>query len=196
MNFITGATVGSFEATQLDRIVLGVYLLLFGVIIAVTSIAYWGPVREWTKFMYSWLGRGASFVFLGLLSLNTSSTLAFLVPILVVAIGVVYIVLAFTSSVPVPLPILRSEALITEHERENPGYPDRRRQYNRMVAQTRLDKEARKQNKQSEQLKKRERELAAQESAAKETAAAAAAERKVVSREVRVQERQSKQAFV
>jgi len=195
VNFITGAAVGSFEATQLDRIVLGVYLLLFGAIIAVTAIAYWGPVREWTKFMYSWLGRGASFVFLGLLSLNTSSILVFLVPLVVVAIGVVYIVLAFTSSVPVPLPILRSDALIVEHERENPGYPDHRRQHNRMVAQSRLDREARKQNKQADQLRKRERGLAAQESAAKASAAAAAEERKLVSREVRVQERQSKQAF-
>ncbi len=148
----------------MDRIVLGVYLLLFGTIIAVTAVAYWQPVREWTKFMYSWLGRGASFVFLGLLSLNTSSILVFLVPLVVVAIGVIYIVLAFTSSVPVPLPMLRSDALISEYEKEHPGYPDRRRQHNRMVAQARLDKQARKQNKEAEQLRKRERDLAEKES--------------------------------
>ena len=195
VSFITSASTGSFSGTQLDRIILGVYLLLFGVGIGLTAIGYWKPVREWAKFMYSWLGRGTSFVFLGLLSLNTASAILFVVPIVVIAIGVVYLVLACTSSVPVPLPILWSIALIKAHERENPGYPDRRREQNRVMAQNRLDKAVRKQSKQADALRKKERLLAQQESQAKETAAKAGAERKLVSREVRVQERQSKEAF-
>ncbi|KCV70305.1 hypothetical protein H696_02634 [Fonticula alba] len=85
--------------------VIGMYLCFFGVVIILTEM--WIPtlVSQYCGFLMSFLGKGFSYIFLGFLIIGPpEATFDFVVGLIVIIIGVVYIIFQFCP-VPRPRPI-------------------------------------------------------------------------------------------
>jgi len=85
-------------AWYFPTIVLGVYLVLFGLIIIVLEIAHVKLLLTIFGFFRWWIGRGIAYVFLGCLCFAFSWWIGFIFfSIGVIVVGVIFIILHFSS---------------------------------------------------------------------------------------------------
>ncbi|KAJ1877032.1 hypothetical protein H4R99_003220 [Coemansia sp. RSA 1722] len=78
------------------RIMLGVYEIVFGVWMILFELTEMAWLTPYVQFMFTWRGRGLFYVFIGCLTLGYK-TLGWVFGSIITAIGVLYIVLSFTS---------------------------------------------------------------------------------------------------
>ncbi|KAJ2882746.1 hypothetical protein FB639_002321 [Coemansia asiatica] len=78
------------------RIMLGIYEIVFGIWMILFELAEMAWLTPYMQFMFTWRGRGLFYVFIGCLTLGYK-TLGWVFGAIITAIGVVYIVLSFTT---------------------------------------------------------------------------------------------------
>ncbi|KAI9245317.1 COPI associated protein-domain-containing protein [Sporodiniella umbellata] len=74
----------------------GIFVILFGIMTFVFEFRLPGIITQFASFMFSFMGRGIFYVFLGAITLNYGS-LAIASGVIVILIGIAYIVLQFLS---------------------------------------------------------------------------------------------------
>ncbi|CAO3702785.1 unnamed protein product [Rhizopus stolonifer] len=74
----------------------GIFVILFGIMTAVFEFRLPGVITQFASFMFSFMGRGIFYIFLGCISLNYGG-LAIASGVIVIAIGIAYAVLQFLS---------------------------------------------------------------------------------------------------
>ncbi|KAK3177839.1 hypothetical protein K4F52_009443 [Lecanicillium sp. MT-2017a] len=93
--------VVSIFAFQLQAIVIGVYMIVFGLSIALLEFQIPPQLSRYANFLFSFVGRGAFYVFLGCLLLG-DKVLSKISGAVVGIIGLVYIGLEFVPSIEPP----------------------------------------------------------------------------------------------
>ncbi|KAJ2780680.1 hypothetical protein H4R18_003321 [Coemansia javaensis] len=84
-----------FTWAGFERIMLGVYLVLFGAWIVGSEVSEATRMARYARFMLTWLGRGLFYVFIGCLVLGDRAA-GWALGALIIAAGVVYVVLGLT----------------------------------------------------------------------------------------------------
>ncbi|KAJ2848649.1 hypothetical protein IWW36_003164 [Coemansia brasiliensis] len=85
-----------FTWSDFGRIMVGVYEIVFGIWMIMFELAELAWLTPQVQFMFTWRGRGLFYVFIGCLTLG-HKTFGWVVGAIIIAVGVVYIVLSFTS---------------------------------------------------------------------------------------------------
>ncbi|KAJ1847427.1 hypothetical protein LPJ70_001542 [Coemansia sp. RSA 2708] len=85
-----------FTWSDFGRIMVGVFEIIFGLWMIMFELAEMAWLTPLVQFMFTWRGRGAFYVFMGCLTLG-HKTFGWVVGAVIIAIGVVYIVLSFTT---------------------------------------------------------------------------------------------------
>ncbi|KAI9503613.1 hypothetical protein GGI25_004865 [Coemansia spiralis] len=85
-----------FTWSQFGRIMLGIYEIVFAIWMILFELAELAWLTPLVQFMFTWRGRGLFYVFIGCLTLGYR-TVGWVFGAIIIAIGVVYIVLSFTT---------------------------------------------------------------------------------------------------
>ncbi|KAJ1735105.1 hypothetical protein LPJ61_000735 [Coemansia biformis] len=84
-----------FTWSQFERIMLGVFEVLFGLWIIAIELAETSRVGRYVQFMFTWFGRGLFYVVVGCLTLG-HKTFGWVFGAIIAGVGVVFIALALT----------------------------------------------------------------------------------------------------
>jgi len=100
---IFGGISQFFGDTNFGLIIVGVYTIIFGLIIAGLEFLPQIPdyVYRYASFLFSFLGRGVFYIFVGSLSLS-GAVLRFIDGSIIGIIGIAYVVLEFIPSIEPP----------------------------------------------------------------------------------------------
>ena len=93
--------VVSFFGLSLKGIVLAVYMIIFGLSIALLEFQIPPQVSRYASFLFSFLGRGIFYIFIGTLLLGTN-VLMIIAGSIVGFVGVAYVALEFIPSIEPP----------------------------------------------------------------------------------------------
>ncbi|KAJ2556905.1 hypothetical protein EV175_001682, partial [Coemansia sp. RSA 1933] len=85
-----------FTWGEFGRIMLGIFEIIFAVWMIMFEVAELAWLTPLVQFMFTWRGRGIFYVFIGCLTLGYR-TVGWVLGAVIIAVGVVYIVLSFTS---------------------------------------------------------------------------------------------------
>ncbi|KAJ2395144.1 hypothetical protein GGI23_004414 [Coemansia sp. RSA 2559] len=85
-----------FTWGEFGRIMLGIFEIVFAIWMVMFELAELAWLTPLVQFMFTWRGRGIFYVFIGCLTLGYR-TVGWIFGAIIIAIGVVYIVLSFTS---------------------------------------------------------------------------------------------------
>ncbi|KAJ1668594.1 hypothetical protein IW140_002654 [Coemansia sp. RSA 1813] len=85
-----------FTWGEFGRIMLGIFEIVFAIWMIMFELAELAWLTPLVRFMFTWRGRGLFYVFVGCLTLGYR-TVGWVFGAIIIAIGVVYIVLSFTS---------------------------------------------------------------------------------------------------
>jgi len=96
--------IGQFFNHNLGLIIVGVYTIIFGLIVAGLEFLPQIPdyIYRYASFLSSFLGRGAFYIFIGSISVNGGHPLRYIDGTIVGIIGIGYIVLEFIPSIEPP----------------------------------------------------------------------------------------------
>lgn len=97
---ILGA-VSQFIHPTFQSIIIGIYVLLFGASTAILEFQIPPQLSRYASFLFSFLGRGIFYVFVGTLMLD-SSVWRYIAGSIIGAVGVAYCVLEFVPSIEPP----------------------------------------------------------------------------------------------
>jgi len=86
---------------MIQSIIVGVYLIIFGLATSLLEFQIPPQVTRYASFMFSFLGRGLFYLFIGSIVLGPA-WYKYLVGGLVMAVGLVYVVLEFIPSIEPP----------------------------------------------------------------------------------------------
>ncbi|PHH80991.1 hypothetical protein CDD82_1410 [Ophiocordyceps australis] len=106
VNLVVGAIVilggvGHIFGFKLQSIVVGAYMIVFGLSIALLEFQIPPQISRYASFLFSFLGRGAFYIFLGCLLLG-DMILQNIAGGIVGIIGVAYVLLEFIPSIEPP----------------------------------------------------------------------------------------------
>jgi len=96
-----------------SSIIIGVYIIAFGVFIFVWELKHIKFLRKGFGFMKWWAGRGLFYIFLGLLTIGVwvNSYFYYGIPTIIeIVVGIIYCVLQFIKGLDQPGPILGGES--------------------------------------------------------------------------------------
>ncbi|OAQ86935.1 golgi apparatus membrane protein TVP15 [Purpureocillium lilacinum] len=93
--------IGSIFAFSLQGIVVGVYMIVFGLSIVLLEFQIPPQISRYASFLFSFLGRGIFYIFLGCLILG-SHVLQKIAGGIVGIVGIGYVVLEFIPSIEPP----------------------------------------------------------------------------------------------
>jgi hypothetical protein len=103
-----------------SAIILAVYYMSLSLFMIALDVVKFDCVYHYLKFLYTFLGRGITFVLLGVLGLGMSSYynfgLVISFSILVIVIGLINVGLCFQKKVPFPLRNVTFSIAVTDHE--------------------------------------------------------------------------------
>ncbi|ORE08886.1 hypothetical protein BCV72DRAFT_261132 [Rhizopus microsporus var. microsporus] len=77
----------------------GIFVILFGLMTVLFEFRMPGPVVKHASFMFSFMGRGLFYIFLGFITVNYGA-LSIASGVIVIAIGLAYVALEFTKIEP------------------------------------------------------------------------------------------------
>lgn len=97
---ILGGIVHIFSL-QLQLMIVGVYMILFGATVGLLEFQIPPQVSRYALFLFSFVGRGAFYIFLGCLLLS-DSILSKIAGAIVGIIGIAYVALEFIPSIEPP----------------------------------------------------------------------------------------------
>jgi len=108
VNLAVGALMvvgGIFEfftgENTVQKIILGAYVIIFGGATALLEFQIPPQVSRYANFMFSFIGRGIFYIFVGSIILHTW-TLSTIVAIMIIAVGAGYCALEFIPSIEPP----------------------------------------------------------------------------------------------
>ncbi|KAI2473008.1 COPI associated [Annulohypoxylon bovei var. microspora] len=93
--------ISQFFNASFQSIIIGVYVLIFGLGVALLEFQIPPQVSRYASFMFSFLGRGVFYVFVGSILLN-NGVLRIIAGSVVGAVGLAYAALEFVPSVEPP----------------------------------------------------------------------------------------------
>jgi len=108
----TIATLGgiaSIIGLGLQNIVIGVYLIIFGLSIALLEFQIPPQVSRYASFLFSFIGRGVFYIFIGCLLLG-EKVISNIAGGVVGVVGIAYIVLEFIPSIEPPSNMREADA--------------------------------------------------------------------------------------
>ncbi|KAI2606834.1 COPI associated [Hypoxylon fragiforme] len=98
---VLGGISQFFTNTGFQSIIIGAYVLLFGLGIGLLEFQIPPQVSRYASFMFSFLGRGIFYVFIGSILLN-NGVLRIIAGSIVGLVGLAYVALEFVPSVEPP----------------------------------------------------------------------------------------------
>jgi len=101
--------VGQFFFFSFQSIILGAYLILFGLSTALLEFQIPPQLSRYASFLFSFLGRGIFYIFIGSIMLN-HAILLYIVGSAVGIVGVIYAVLEFIPSIEPPANMREADA--------------------------------------------------------------------------------------
>ncbi|KAI1210985.1 COPI associated [Annulohypoxylon truncatum] len=93
--------ISQFFNASFQSIIIGAYVLVFGLGVALLEFQIPPQVSRYASFMFSFLGRGVFYVFVGSILLN-NGVLRIIAGSVVGAVGLAYVALEFVPSVEPP----------------------------------------------------------------------------------------------
>ncbi|KAL6860080.1 hypothetical protein ACO1O0_004105 [Amphichorda felina] len=102
-----GGIVSIFQFS-LSSIIVGAYLIIFGLCVALLEFQIPPQVSRYASFMFSLIGRGVFYIFIGGLILG-SSVLSKIAGSVVGIVGIGYVVLEFVPSIEAPANMREAE---------------------------------------------------------------------------------------
>ncbi|KAI9261619.1 COPI associated protein-domain-containing protein [Phascolomyces articulosus] len=105
--FMVIGGIGTIIREGFPNFITGIFCIIFGVITAVFEFRLPSQITQFASFMFSFLGRGLFYIFIGCISLNYGA-LAIASGVIVIVVGVVYTVLHFVPGVQAPSNMQRS----------------------------------------------------------------------------------------
>jgi len=93
--------ISQFFPAKFQTIILGIYVIIFGLATALLEFQIPPYVSRYASFLFSFLGRGVFYVFVGTLILH-DHILREIAGSIVAGIGVIYIVLEYVPSIEPP----------------------------------------------------------------------------------------------
>ncbi|KAI1377651.1 COPI associated [Hypoxylon crocopeplum] len=106
---VLGGISQFFTNTGFQSIIIGAYVLLFGLAVSLLEFQIPAQVSRYASFMFSFVGRGIFYVFIGSILLN-HGWLRILLGSIVGAVGVAYVALEFVPSVEPPANMREADA--------------------------------------------------------------------------------------
>ena len=101
--------IAQFFAPTVKNIVVGVYVILFGLSTALLEFQIPPQVSRYASFLFSFIGRGVFYIFIGSLLLD-GNTLLYIGGGIVGIVGVGYVVLEFIPSIEPPANMREADA--------------------------------------------------------------------------------------
>ncbi|KAH7043243.1 Golgi apparatus membrane protein TVP15 [Macrophomina phaseolina] len=99
--FMVLGGIAQFFPIGLKEVIVGIYLILFGVATAGLEFQIPPPVAKYASFMFSFLGRGVFYVFIGTVIL-ANRWVQYVPGTIIGIVGIGYIVLEFIPSIEPP----------------------------------------------------------------------------------------------
>jgi len=96
-----GITKFIWNENPFQQIIIGIYCVLFGLAIGGLEFQIPAQVSRYASFLFSFIGRGIFYIFVGTILLQ-NSTLSIVAGSIVGVIGVIYSVLEFIPSIEPP----------------------------------------------------------------------------------------------
>ncbi|KFA67754.1 hypothetical protein S40285_00934 [Stachybotrys chlorohalonatus IBT 40285] len=101
--------IAHFFSPGLQSIVIGIYLILFGLAIALLEFQIPPQIPRYASFLFSFIGRGIFYIFIGTLVLGTW-IVSYIAGAAVGIIGVGYVALEFVPSIEPPSNMREADA--------------------------------------------------------------------------------------
>ncbi|KAI8393968.1 Golgi apparatus membrane protein TVP15 [Radiomyces spectabilis] len=92
---------GTIVVGGFPNFIQGIYCILLGIMAGVFEFQVPGQVAQFASFMFSFLGRGIFYIFIGCITMNWN-LLSLICGIIIAVIGVAYVVLHFVPAVEPP----------------------------------------------------------------------------------------------
>jgi len=109
VNLAVGALMvigGVFEIiwphVSFSKIIIGVYVIIFGLCTALLEFQIPPQVSRYASFLFSFIGRGIFYIFVGSIILSPGSVLTYIIGTIVGVVGVAYAALEFVPSIEPP----------------------------------------------------------------------------------------------
>ncbi|KFY32866.1 hypothetical protein V495_08659 [Pseudogymnoascus sp. VKM F-4514 (FW-929)] len=114
INLATGALmiaggISQFFFGNAQTIIIGVYVIIFGLAIGALEFQIPPQVSRYASFLFSFLGRGIFYIFIGTILFH-DSTLRYILGSLIGAVGLGYSVLEFIPSIEPPSNMREADA--------------------------------------------------------------------------------------
>ncbi|KAI1405264.1 COPI associated [Hypoxylon fuscum] len=101
--------ISQFFNLGFQSIIIGAYVLLFGVAVALLEFQIPPQVSRYASFMFSFVGRGIFYVFIGSILLN-NGVLRIIAGSIVGLVGLAYVALEFVPSIEPPANMREADA--------------------------------------------------------------------------------------
>ncbi|KAL9059620.1 MAG: hypothetical protein Q9162_001125 [Coniocarpon cinnabarinum] len=108
--FIILGGIGQFFPDILvQNIIIAVYLFIFGLGTGLLEFQIPPPVAKYASFMFSFIGRGVFYIFVGMISCGGERWWRWIAGVVVAAVGVAYVALEFIPSIEPPANMREAE---------------------------------------------------------------------------------------
>jgi len=107
--FMVLGGIGNFFPLQFHNVIVGVYVILFGLATALLEFQIPAPVSRYASFMFSFIGRGIFYIFIGSIIVG-DGWWQYVPGTLVGIVGIGYAVLEFVPSIEPPANMRDAEA--------------------------------------------------------------------------------------
>ena len=97
------------DSSNSQNIIIAVYLFIFGLGTGLLEFQIPPPVAKYASFMFSFLGRGVFYIFVGMISCGGEKWWRWVAGVVVAAIGLGYVVLEFIPSIEPPANMREAE---------------------------------------------------------------------------------------
>ncbi|KAK4109986.1 COPI associated [Canariomyces notabilis] len=102
--------IAQFFPSGFKEIVVGVYVIIFGLATGLLEFRIPPQVSRYASFLFSFIGRGVFYIFIGCIILDHDHTLRIIDGSIIGLIGVAYVVLEFIPSIEPPANMREADA--------------------------------------------------------------------------------------
>ena len=92
----------SLTRVRSQNVIIAVYLFIFGLGTGLLEFQIPPPVSRYASFMFSFLGRGVFYIFVGMISCGGEKWWRWVAGVVVAAVGLAYVALEFVPSIEPP----------------------------------------------------------------------------------------------
>ncbi|KAI9492583.1 COPI associated protein-domain-containing protein [Zychaea mexicana] len=105
--FMVVGAVGKIISVGFPNFITGIFCIIFGIVTAVFEFRLPAQVTQYASFMFSFLGRGLFYIFIGCITLNYEA-LTIASGVIIIVVGVAYVVLHFVPGIQAPINMQKS----------------------------------------------------------------------------------------